>query len=214
MGGGSETGDRFCQLVMEGGKLAGVLVWCAASPSGARRICSSRRSRDSVETTGPVFVPMTARAVIWGQPTVEESVEGGAPTFTVRYGDNTLYDNPRTVLKLHEEHLECYFKADRVKMRAALQKWYLLAPPCSLCSATSTNPPRVVHRLQLRTQLPQQIRQGPRLQMEPTLEPPPWFTRCSTSIADNHKYNDEDYSSLDRYAAHLPLFAEFLASLK
>jgi hypothetical protein len=28
---GSEAGDRLCQLVMEDGKLAGVLVWCAAA---------------------------------------------------------------------------------------------------------------------------------------------------------------------------------------
>jgi len=31
LGAGSEAGDRLCQLVMEGGKLAGVLVWCAAA---------------------------------------------------------------------------------------------------------------------------------------------------------------------------------------
>jgi hypothetical protein len=31
LGAGSEAGDRLCQLVMEEGKLAGVLVWCAAA---------------------------------------------------------------------------------------------------------------------------------------------------------------------------------------
>ncbi len=31
LGAGSEAGDRLCQLVIEGGKLAGVLVWCAAA---------------------------------------------------------------------------------------------------------------------------------------------------------------------------------------
>ena len=31
LGAGSEAGDRLCQLVMEDGKLAGVLVWCAAA---------------------------------------------------------------------------------------------------------------------------------------------------------------------------------------
>ena len=31
LGAGSEAGDRLCQLVMEKGKLAGVLVWCAAA---------------------------------------------------------------------------------------------------------------------------------------------------------------------------------------
>jgi hypothetical protein len=31
LGAGREAGDRLCQLVMEGGKLAGVLVWCAAA---------------------------------------------------------------------------------------------------------------------------------------------------------------------------------------
>ena len=31
LGAGSEAGDRLCQLVMEGGKLVGVLVWCAAA---------------------------------------------------------------------------------------------------------------------------------------------------------------------------------------
>lgn len=31
LGAGREAGDRLCQLVMEEGKLAGVLVWCAAA---------------------------------------------------------------------------------------------------------------------------------------------------------------------------------------
>ena len=31
LGAGNEAGDRLCQLVMGGGKLAGVLVWCAAA---------------------------------------------------------------------------------------------------------------------------------------------------------------------------------------
>jgi hypothetical protein len=31
LGAGSEAGDRLCQMVMEEGKLAGVLVWCAAA---------------------------------------------------------------------------------------------------------------------------------------------------------------------------------------
>jgi hypothetical protein len=31
LGAGSEAGDRLCQLVMEDGKLAAVLVWCAAA---------------------------------------------------------------------------------------------------------------------------------------------------------------------------------------
>jgi hypothetical protein len=31
LGAGSEAGDRLCQLVIEDGKLAGVLVWCAAA---------------------------------------------------------------------------------------------------------------------------------------------------------------------------------------
>ena len=31
LGAGSEAGDRLCQLVLEDGKLAGVLVWCAAA---------------------------------------------------------------------------------------------------------------------------------------------------------------------------------------
>ena len=31
LGAGSEAGDRLCQLVMEEGKLAGVLIWCAAA---------------------------------------------------------------------------------------------------------------------------------------------------------------------------------------
>ena len=31
LGAGSEAGDRLCQLVMEEGKLAGVLVWCAGA---------------------------------------------------------------------------------------------------------------------------------------------------------------------------------------
>ena len=31
LGAGREAGDRLCQLVMEDGKLAGVLVWCAAA---------------------------------------------------------------------------------------------------------------------------------------------------------------------------------------
>jgi len=31
LGAGSEAGDRLCQLVIEEGKLAGVLVWCAAA---------------------------------------------------------------------------------------------------------------------------------------------------------------------------------------
>lgn len=31
LGAGNEAGDRLCQLVMEDGKLAGVLVWCAAA---------------------------------------------------------------------------------------------------------------------------------------------------------------------------------------
>lgn len=31
LGAGSEAGDRLCQLVLEEGKLAGVIVWCAAA---------------------------------------------------------------------------------------------------------------------------------------------------------------------------------------
>ena len=34
LGAGSEAGDRLCQLVMDDGKLAGVLVWCAAAELG------------------------------------------------------------------------------------------------------------------------------------------------------------------------------------
>ena len=31
LGAGCEAGDRLCQLVLEDGKLVGVLVWCAAA---------------------------------------------------------------------------------------------------------------------------------------------------------------------------------------
>lgn len=79
-----------------------------------------------VQSRGPVFVPLTTRAAIWGEPEIRQLEAGERPVLEFRYPDNSLYENPRTLFKLHPGYVEFWFQADRVKARVALQKWYLL----------------------------------------------------------------------------------------
>lgn len=96
-------------------------------PGGDFDFFTADGSLPYVESRGPAFVPLTTRAAIWGTPEVELIEEGACPTYALRYPSNSLYENPRTILKLHPGYVEMFFKADRVKARVALQKWYLLA---------------------------------------------------------------------------------------
>lgn len=93
---------------------------------GTFTVYTADRKLGFVESGGKPFLPVTSRAVYWGDFRVEEGEVDGVPTITFKYGSNNLYENARTIFRLHDDYVEFFFKADRVKTRMALQKWYLL----------------------------------------------------------------------------------------
>ena len=73
-----------------------------------------------LKNNGIPFLPVTNFAVIWGTP--EMSISEDKIVYAM--ADNNLYEAPQTIMELHDDHIEFYFKA-KVKKRMALNKWYL-----------------------------------------------------------------------------------------
>ncbi len=80
-----------------------------------------------VRSIGTAFLPVTNRAVNWSAPKVVAGKIDGVDAVAYELASNSLYQDPRVVLKLKDDYIEYYFQAKAVKRRMSLHKWYLLA---------------------------------------------------------------------------------------
>jgi hypothetical protein len=84
-----------------------------------------------ITNNGTPFLPVTNRAVIWSQPTIEHTACAGQDVFTFAMASNNLYANPRVVMECKDDYIEFYFTGT-VKRRMTLDKWYLLGKGSSI----------------------------------------------------------------------------------
>lgn len=78
-----------------------------------------------VQINGVPMLPHANRFAEWKTERVFVDEAGADPEIIFELAPNSLYDNPRVVLRLRDEYVEMFFKGT-VKRRIALNRWYLL----------------------------------------------------------------------------------------
>jgi len=77
-----------------------------------------------LSSEGVPFLPLGNRVALWSKPVVTTERSGDVDAVTFQMETNSLYENPRVVLKLRDDYIEMYFEGT-VRRRFALHKWYL-----------------------------------------------------------------------------------------
>lgn len=82
-----------------------------------------------IKSCGIPMLPVANRAAIFDSDsvTVSTSKDGDTDVITFSMPSNSMYDEPKVILECKDDYIEYYFTG-RVKQRATLDKWYLLAP--------------------------------------------------------------------------------------
>lgn len=79
-----------------------------------------------MQSIGVPMLPVANRATNWSAAEVTTEVQDGVETITYAMPTNAMYENPKTVLKCHDDYVEFYFTGT-VRQRASLDKWNLIA---------------------------------------------------------------------------------------
>lgn len=78
-----------------------------------------------VQINGVPMLPHANRLACWKTEKVRVEEQGADHEITFELASNSLYENPRVILRLRDEYVEMFFKG-RVRRRVALNRWYLL----------------------------------------------------------------------------------------